>query len=63
MDITDEKDQEAQKQGDLDDIVDEELQAANPAIGCVETKRRKQPPYQGIQPLHTQDLILNEVPN
>ena len=63
MDVADKEDQDAQQEGDLDDVIDKELQAANPAIGCVETKRRKQPPHQGVQPLHTQDLILNKVPN
>jgi len=45
LDVTDEKDQEAQQQGDLDDVIDKELQAPNPAIGCIETKRSKQSPH------------------
>ena len=63
MDIADEKDQDTQEQGDFDDIINKELQAAYPTISSIKPKGSKKPSDESIKPLHTQDLILNEVPN
>jgi hypothetical protein len=48
LDIADEKDQHAQQNSDLDDIVQKELEAADPAISGVETEGGKQSAKQVI---------------
>lgn len=63
LDIADEKDQHAQQNSDLDDVIQKELQAADPAIRYIETEGAKQFADQVIEPLHAEDLLLYKIPN
>ena len=56
------EDQKAEKDEYLDHIVDEELNIATDTACNIKTAKRKKPSYQLIQPFHTENLVLYEIP-
>ena len=63
LDIGDHENQEAQQHRDLDHIVEEKLNAAAPAGGCIQPQRGQAAADDGAEPLHAQNLILDKIPN
>ena len=63
LDVGDYKNQEAQQHRDLDDVIEEKLDAASPAGSCIQPQCRQPTADHGVQPLHAQNLILDKVPN
>ena len=63
LDIADQKDQDTEQNGDLQNIIDKKLNApADPCPG-IQTECGKHLPDQNIQPFHAENLILNKLPD
>ena len=62
MDVGNEEDQGAQQDGDLDHVVQKELQAAAQPGGDVQTEGTEQGANGDVQPFHAQNLILKKCP-
>lgn len=62
LDIGDEEDQGAEQDGDLDGVVQEKLDASTQTPVQGKTRRGEPGPDDLIEPLHPQDLVLNELP-
>ena len=63
LDIGNEKNQDTQQYGNLNDIVNEKLKAATDRSIDIEANTCQYAANQFIEPFHTQDLILDEIPN
>ena len=63
LNIADYKNQEAEQHGNFDDIVKEKLNTCYPSVGKVKSHRGKSPAEEIIEPLHSEDLPLKEVPS
>ena len=62
LDIRDHQDQNPQQHHDLNDVVEEELDAAaDPACG-IQTAGFHNAADQPVQPFHTKDFVLKNVP-
>lgn len=62
LDITDQENQKTKQDGNLDDIVQEKLQAADPAVCRIEPEGFECVLKELIQPFHCKYLILEKVP-
>ena len=63
LDIGNHKNQETQQNRDLDDVIKEKQQASSPAGGGVQPQGRQSPANDAVQPLHTQNLVLEKSPD
>ena len=61
LNIRDQINQHTKQYGDLDDIIEEELEASADAAGRVHLQGAEQMADQGIQPLHAENLICDEL--
>ena len=60
LDIRNDENQQTEQDRDLDHVIEEELNAAAPAGSGIKAKRAQASADQSIEPLHAEDLILNE---
>jgi len=63
LDVADEENQQTQQNGDLEDIVQEKLQASAPAVRDVHAEKPQKRADQRVQPFHAENLILDKVPD
>ena len=61
LNVGDDKDQETEQDGNLDYVIDKELNASSPAGSDVQTECAQPFADQRVEPLHTEDLILNKL--
>ena len=61
--IRDKKDQNAQEDQDLDRVVNEKQSASSDPVGGIQPAGVQRRAYKAFQPLHTEDLVLNKIPN
>ena len=63
LDVGDEQNQNAQQDHDFDDIVEKELETSPHLTRRVQPTGFHRAADQAVQPFHTQDFILEEVPS
>ena len=63
LDVRNDEDQQAEQPGDLEHVVEKELQTSAEPRARVEPDRRQNRADQPVEPVHAEDLVLNEIPN